>query len=87
VREEQEKNILLIFVAEDVSKPLRFKDVKEEQSRNILLILGTEDVSAVPTTNDVMFKQPKNALFNRNQPTSPRSSTDLTFSLSPPLLK
>jgi hypothetical protein len=87
VREEQEKNILLIFVAEDVSKLLTSRDVREEQDRNILLILGTEDVSAVPTTNDVMFEQPRNALFNRNQPTSPRSSTDLTLSLSPPSLK
>ena len=70
-----------------VLKLLKSRAVRLEQLRNMLDISVTEEVSVVPAVKLVMFEQPLNALFNLVQPTIPRLSTDLTLSLSPPLLK
>jgi hypothetical protein len=58
VRDEQLKNIVPMFVTEEVSNPDTSRDVRDEQLRNILFIFVTEEVSVLPPAKLVMFEQP-----------------------------
>jgi len=59
-RDEQLKNIALIFVTEEVLNPDTSRDVRDEQFWNIALIFVTEEVSNPDTSRDVKDEQPWN---------------------------
>jgi len=56
-RDEQPRNILFIFVTEEVSNPATSSDVRDEQLRNIKLIFVTEEVSNPDASRDVRDEQ------------------------------